>query len=144
MDFVFGNCAIINQSGKVILTHIPNVNYKRGIVNIPHPSTFISKQCYLKYGYYDDSYHYAADYDYFCRLIANKATFFHIEATVSYYRIGGFGTRVGIMGELECLLITYKHWKLFAASCKAPQLLYSYLRRKFGVYLRKCGIITAK
>ena len=141
LDVVLGNCAYINQSEKLLSTAIPHIDFKNVIVHVHHPSTFVSRHCYEKYGVFDKFYCYAGDYEFFCRLTTNNATFFHINTTLASYRIGGFGTKVGIIGEKECFLITYKYWGLFVACCKVPQFLYLYLRRKLGFFFRKFGLL---
>lgn len=140
LDVIIGNCATVNSYGAVIRDDKPHIDFQRGVVSVLHPSTFVSKQCYLNFGCFDESYRYAGDYDFFCRLANRNANFFHIDTTLAFFRTGGFGTRVGILKEKENVVITYKYWGLGAAIRVSFRMLHFYLRRKFGVFLRRVGL----
>jgi glycosyltransferase involved in cell wall biosynthesis len=140
VDVFMGNCSTINPSEKLIRTDKPTINFEQGVVYVLHPSTFISRQCYSKYGVFNDTYKYSGDYEFFCRLAGKSAKFFHINYTLAYFRLGGFGTRIGVLKEKECLLITLRYWGLFAATRLSLVLIYSFSRRKFGVFLRDIGL----
>jgi hypothetical protein len=59
----------------------------------PHPGSFIKKIIYKKYGYYDETYKIAADYDFFLRNIYFKNLKFKILNTPSVrMRLGGLST----------------------------------------------------
>lgn len=42
---------------------------------IPHPSTLIKKELFVKFGLYDESYKIAGDYEFFVRAIKNKVKY---------------------------------------------------------------------
>lgn len=59
----------------------------------PHPATFIRKDAYDKYGYYQLNYKIAADYEIFVRfLMVYKLTFKRINKVIVRMRAGGAST----------------------------------------------------
>jgi glycosyltransferase involved in cell wall biosynthesis len=59
----------------------------------PHPSSFIKKSLYDKYGLYKINYKISADYEIFIRfLLVHKARFKHINKTLVRMRDGGVST----------------------------------------------------
>lgn len=69
-------------------------NFKRWMLKIglmpPHPSSFIKKSVYEKYGNYDDSLKIASDFEIFLKfLYVNKLKFKYIDQIVVRMRMGG-------------------------------------------------------
>lgn len=70
----------------------------------PHPSTFIRREIYQKYGMFDLQYRIASDRDLLLRLMAAGVHFEHIDAILANFRRTGISnTRI-----LECTEETYE------------------------------------
>lgn len=140
LDVIFGNCSTVNSFGDIMRDDKPRIDFQHGVVSVLHPSTFVSRRCYLRHGCFDESYRYAGDYEFFCRLAYRCASFSYINTTLAYFRTGGFGSRVGIIKEKENIAITYKYWGVGSAVRVSLQLFHLYLRRKIGGFLRRIGL----
>jgi glycosyltransferase involved in cell wall biosynthesis len=57
-----------------------------------HPSTFVTKEVYLKYGMYKDTFKIAADYEFLLRLYCNKIKFFKVDGVFANFRDGGISS----------------------------------------------------
>ena len=56
---------------------------------IPHLSTFVPKNIYEKYGYYDESYKIAGDYDAFLRFYTQNVDFQFIDKIICNFNLEG-------------------------------------------------------
>jgi glycosyltransferase involved in cell wall biosynthesis len=56
---------------------------------IPHPTTFVSRDIYEKYGVFDLKYKYAADLEWVLRLAKCQVPFRHLDDIIANFRIGG-------------------------------------------------------
>ena len=66
-------------------------NYKLGWYP-PHPTLYLKKEVYEKYGNYDLNYRIAADYDFMLRIMKNKIKLSYIKDDLVYMRSGGAST----------------------------------------------------
>ena len=68
----------------------------------PHPTLFVKKEVYEKYGLYKIDYKIAADYEMFVRLLlVNKLSFSYIHLPIVKMRVGGVCSG-GIRRKIEC------------------------------------------
>ena len=59
------------------------------LMAFPHPSTFVRRSCYDKYGLFDESYRIAADYKWLLGSYLEGATFRQIEAVLTNFMLDG-------------------------------------------------------
>lgn len=60
---------------------------------LPHPACFVKKYLFTKYGYYNEDYKIAGDYEFFLRVIKKyKATIMYISKIVSVYNEDGISS----------------------------------------------------
>jgi glycosyltransferase involved in cell wall biosynthesis len=83
-------------------THSDFLNYKM----IQHPTCFISKEIYTKYGTFDEQFRSAADYDLMLRLKRSNVNFIMSDAIIANFSLGGISG--SIKGMLENLAIRKK------------------------------------
>lgn len=86
-----GNCVIwddLTNNERIVK---PTIEYKTSKFNssVCHPSTFITKDTYQKWGYYNVSLRYMMDADVLYRFYNNKAVFRHIDYPLAKFRLGG-------------------------------------------------------
>lgn len=89
-DVVFGNLFMINPN----LTEKKLQTYKKGqklykSFSIWHPTVFMKKECYKKWGMFDESFRIAADYELLLRFKKNGASFTYINKALASFREGG-------------------------------------------------------
>jgi glycosyltransferase involved in cell wall biosynthesis len=75
---------------------------------IQHPTWFVAKSIYDKFGKFDDSYKIAGDFDLFQRMVKNNVRFIPIDAILSNFRIGGISSYREKLAIKEYLRLKYK------------------------------------
>jgi glycosyltransferase involved in cell wall biosynthesis len=95
LDGVYGDLNYINpkHSNKIIRKWVSsNFNYsllKKGWMP-PHPTLFLKKEVYLKYGLYDSSFKISADYDFILRILKDRnINIGYLPEVVTNMSIGG-------------------------------------------------------
>lgn len=89
-DVLYGNIVSFNNKSSHVVKPDKNLEKIRySMLPIKHPSTFIRKQAYEKYGVYDLKYRYAMDLELLSRLYLNGAKFQYIDNVLAMYRTGG-------------------------------------------------------
>ena len=86
-DVIYGDINIIEQN--ISRTVRANHHTLKKKMSIFHPSTFISRNCYVKNGLYDVRYKSAADYDFFLRLFLSDRKFQKVDGVLAHFRAGG-------------------------------------------------------
>ena len=56
---------------------------------ILHPTAFVKKDCYLKYGLFDTDYKIISDVDLMYRFLSNNVSFCYLDKKISYMNAGG-------------------------------------------------------
>lgn len=81
-DVVYGEIWLIDKEGN-------RTGCTRQSVLPPHPSMFVKREAYRKYGVFDTAYQIAADYDLMLRLLVHGASFSHLEEPIANFRQTG-------------------------------------------------------
>ncbi|WP_282124757.1 glycosyltransferase family 2 protein [Algibacter mikhailovii] len=94
VDGVYGDLQYVNQGNTKIIRHWESCDFqpkllKRGWMP-PHPTLFLRKAIYQKYGHFDLSYSIAADYDFMLRILKDESlTFDYLPEVITKMRFGG-------------------------------------------------------
>lgn len=94
-DIVFGDLLIEDADGKRKHGISPDVLdvYHFMISTLWHPCTFIKRNLFEKYGYYNEDYKITADYEFFIRVILKKeVSYKHIKQFITVFNTGGIGS----------------------------------------------------
>lgn len=76
-------------NGQEIMVYLKNHNFLENAM-ITHPSCFITKKIYDKFGNYSLRYKYSADYEFMLRIYRNKNVYFHnIYKIITNFSVGG-------------------------------------------------------
>lgn len=92
---VYGDLQYVdrNNPNRVIRNWISGIYYREKFKYgwmPPHPTLFIKKECFIKYGLYDLNYHSAADYDLILRfLFKNNLKTQYLPKILTKMRVGG-------------------------------------------------------
>jgi glycosyltransferase len=107
---------------------------------LPHPTFYVKKEVYEKYGNYNDSFRYAADYEMILRLLLKeRITISPMREVIVYMLAGGAGnkdlnTRVKVNLEdrraWETVGLTPKWYTLYA---KPLRKIWQYVLHYFSV-----------
>jgi len=74
---------------------------------IEHPTCFVKRSAYEKFGHFDLRYKSSADYDFMLRLWEQKARFHFIESILANFFMGGMSSQSAAV--LETIQIRYQH-----------------------------------
>jgi len=97
VDIVWGDVVFIDKKNKVKRLYsgrdISPSSFNNGIMP-PHPSVFIKKNCYEKFGYFNTKYRIAADYDLLLRFLKlNNLRYFYMPKVLVKMKLGGVSNR---------------------------------------------------
>lgn len=95
-DVVYGEMWLLDQNGE-------REYHTSGSTFPPHPSTFIKREIYQKYGLFDLSYRIAADRELLLRFMAAGVRFRRIDAVLANFRRTGISN----VSSLECARETH-------------------------------------
>jgi len=101
----------IYKSGKHYYTQVfPGTfkNINKGMI-LSHPTIFIGRHIYKKYGYFDKTYKIAADWDLILRFYKAGCSFTYIKIILSNFRIGGISGMIDLKSSLEKSAIRRKN-----------------------------------
>ena len=146
-DILCARCNV-SDNGKVVWTSNPPEKVTFGtlyMVGLAHQSTFIRKSLFEQYGYYDESFRYNADIEFWYRTIVdNAASTQKIDVITTDYNLDGVSEKKKndpvFMGEhkrilakpiYQKILPDYKHYKSIIPIVQEYQWInkYSFLRR---------------
>ena len=114
-DILCARCNV-SDNGKVVWTSNPPENVTFGTlytVGLAHQSTFIRKSLFEQYGYYDESYRYNADIEFWYRsIIEHNASTQKIDVITTDYNLDGISSTENqtekYKSEKERILAPYK------------------------------------
>ena len=111
VDVYFGNAIICDTDGNAMHGLKPQLDLSKFTYEfcLIHPSTFVKKEAYSKYGVYDTSLKCSMDYDMFLRLYLNNATFKYIDFDFTRIRMGGTNQKYRRKTIDEVCHISIKH-----------------------------------
>ena len=124
-ELIHGICEIIHESGEIEHhgLHHSFLPYK----SIYHPTVFISKETYERFGLYDEKISLAADYDYFLRLYRSNVKMKYLPEVISRFYTGGASYKreylgkwqyVNIRKRLGSISLTEYSWELLKIGFK--------------------------
>lgn len=84
-------------------------NFLRREMTVNHPSVFVKKDCYNRFGLFDTKYELAMDYDIILRFMVNNCRFRYIPEVLANMRWEGLSDVKWLKGCKETLLIKNKY-----------------------------------
>ena len=118
-DVIYGDYVLITQGGRTFLRRY-EIPFHRdimlyGVNFIGQPSAFFRRSLLDRFGYIDESYHYAMDHEFWLRIATGGASFRHIKHFLSKYRYHSDSKTVGaknkFVAEMELNRTKYGHAK---------------------------------
>jgi len=110
-DVYHGNVCLVSRRGGYQETLFPEIDYRLLTVKMTlnHPGSFITRNAYLKYGYYNENYKIAGDYDLFSRFYLKGASFRYLDRTMAFMSEGGISEARAKESAAECHAIRISH-----------------------------------
>jgi glycosyltransferase involved in cell wall biosynthesis len=131
-DVFYGRVAVIDDEEKRWKVYARGS--ERGLVDgmsTPHPATFLPKRTYGKWGFFDDGYRIAGDWDYFLRLYMGRASFCPVDHVLTAFRSSGMSSLLSKRQLDENKLVYLKYLDKNAASKKIAKMYLKYYGRRF-------------
>lgn len=85
-----------------------NLNGLRYHMSICHQATFVSREIYRQFGYYNTTYKLAADYDFLSKCYRAKNSFKYLGKTVVVFLSGGTSDGRIMLSRKECIMSAFK------------------------------------
>lgn len=143
-DLVHGNTLRFDDGDLMGRLKYGSTDYSRLKLTfeIYHPSTFIKKSAYEKYGYYDINYKIAMDYELISKMYYSGANFGYINDTLTCFRYGGISTTA-----LKSTLADHKRVALRNGASKIKInwfiIKHFYIRNSLVFLLKKAHLFIA-
>lgn len=109
VDIVYGKMNIINEHGEKKLLIPRDLNKMRFQMVIPHPTVFVRKTIYEKYGFFSLKYKIAADYELMLRFYVKDIKFIFMDEVLANFRLGGVSRQQLKLCTYEGLNISKKY-----------------------------------
>lgn len=101
IDILYGDCIYLYEDGQRVRNMKFPLEAMWYLMAMPHPTVFVKKEVYQKYGVFDESYQMAADYELLLRFYSAGLKFGYLEYDMAYFRAGGATTKRIIMSLQE-------------------------------------------
>lgn len=106
---VYGKILVIDMNEKVIEPEEYSLSTIWYQMMVPHPSVFIKKEIYEKFGLFDLKYKISSDYELMLRLYSSHVDFGYIDEVIAYFRSGGASEKYFDLGQKEGFEIIHKY-----------------------------------
>jgi glycosyltransferase involved in cell wall biosynthesis len=143
-DVFFGKVAVIDEGKK--RWKVYSIGSERGLVDsmsTPHPAVFLPGRTYGKWGFFDDSYKVAGDWDYVLGLYMDGASFYPINEVLTAFRDSGVSSLLSPRQLHENRLVYFKYLDRTAALGRVAKMYLKYYGRRFLRISRTYDIYAA-
>lgn len=109
-ELIHGKMCFVDEKGNCAYSKVKTLShlwYMTGIVL--HPTVFVKREIYEKYGVFNTDYRIAADYDLLLRFYANGVRFKYIDELISNFRTGGTSSDNYLEGNEEARRISLSY-----------------------------------
>lgn len=131
-----GNVNMVTSEGKFLYTFRTQLH--NPFFCLPHQALFYKRILHEKYGMYNQSLEYGADYDFYLKLASKKVTFFYNDYSVTSMRMGGHGQQNPLKILVHNFYIQVKHnlpfWRAFF------EFNFKVLRSSIRAFLESLGL----
>jgi glycosyltransferase involved in cell wall biosynthesis len=115
--FAFGACTYINDAKAKRTLLKPDKDYgkkiERYMPHLHHPTVFVRRTVYERYGLFSEDYRYAMDYEFLLRLHKAGCVGTPVEKNIAYCRVSGISNRMFREARREAYLISRKYGQSF-------------------------------
>lgn len=94
VDLVYGKIMSVYPDGKEKISKKKPLEKLWYEMVVPHPSVFVKKEVYEKYGGFNLEYKIASDYELMLRFYSRHVKFGFIDDIMAYFRVGGLSSKM--------------------------------------------------
>ena len=132
IDYLYGDMILEDEEGNIIKEIKPDLKSKSIYGGMPfgHPTLFIKRKLYDKYGYFNNNYKIAMDFELYTRIYKKKS--YYLSKNIAKYKRGGVSDINYLLGHKEVLAATL--------ACKDSNFfrsLFEYFYRISRTFIRK-------
>lgn len=132
-EAVYGRMNLIYENGETEILIPSDIEKIRYEMEIPHPTVFLKKELYERYGVFQLRYAIAADYEFILKLYVKGVRFTYIDQSLANFRMGGISVQQGETCIKETLMISQKYLR-YAPLEKRSSIKNIILHRRQALY----------
>ncbi len=106
---LYGRLMLVYPDGSQRLEHLLPLETLWYQISVSHPTVFVKKCIYEKYGGFRTEYKIAADYELLLRLYCEHIDFGFIDSVLTYFRVGGISAQKGEQSYQESMEVSQKY-----------------------------------
>jgi glycosyltransferase involved in cell wall biosynthesis len=135
LDFVYGGVKAVYPNGKTVPVRCDTINMNK-IIGMPFPlaGLVLKRELFIKNGFFDTSYKYAADLDWILRMLFSGFTGQSTKKIEASYLIGGEGNSLRSLKEATIVLSKYNKSFLFSKRYYLSTLARLYLGKMYSYF----------
>ncbi|NDV46030.1 glycosyltransferase [Paludibacter sp. 221] len=141
-DIISGNVLLLKSNEKELIQSVETENISFEVFYksyIPHPSSFIRRELFFVYGFYNENFKIVSDWEFFFKvLIIHQATYRHFERIVAVYDFSGISSleenQLKVREERETVFM--KHMPLIYESYVKLETELLLLKKECKQYLK--------
>lgn len=123
VGLVYGNVFYMEGNKKKKLYIPDRINTIWHKMTVPHPTVFVKKSIYDRYGIFDTGYKIAADYEFVLRLYTNGVRLKYINYAMAYFSFGGISQSLAADCRMETEKIICAYMDLCDEGAEMSEIL---------------------
>lgn len=108
-ELVYGQTVVVAENGIEKASEVGEIQTLWYKAPFRHPSVFVKKSVYDRFGGFDVNYVVAADYDLLLRFYSENIKFEYLDKVIAYFRLGGLSTKQRKLSYEENYNISMKY-----------------------------------
>lgn len=142
-DLIYFNLCQVFENRTEIYTYPDNLNYKTFLIGtIGHPTTFIKRSLFLKYGFYDESFKIVSDWKFFFETVVKfNVTKRKVNKTLSKFYYDGISSIDKDLVNYERNTVINSEFKDFLRLNNLEVLLINLKKSRIVKTLNKIGFL---
>ena len=123
-NMIYGDMGILNEKQKeIIRAHSLGIKYGIFSYNCKwiwikmlfgHPTSFVSRETYKRWGLYDTNFKIAADYEFFLRIFTKNIKAIYVHQLFAWFRLEGISSTNKVLVQKENFMARKKHSRIIA------------------------------
>lgn len=109
VDVLHAQMKLIGGEYKNEIREVRKMEELRYRMILNHPTVFVRKRAYIKYGFFDTKYQICADYELLLRFYAKGARFKYIERVLANYRVDGLSSHYDMQNVRDAYAVAMKY-----------------------------------
>jgi glycosyltransferase involved in cell wall biosynthesis len=93
-DWLIGDCALIDADSNLLrhlsahaATSLAHILIRKDALHLPQPSIFWRRKLLDRFGLFNPDYHFAFDFDMWCRFLSGNVAMYQLDEELASYRI---------------------------------------------------------